>query len=308
VDARLEELKEAKRQPMRIQNCSGGAMMVLGLLAVLPGAVTTATAQIRVGKLPETEDGRHHWSWRVTYIANEGVLLGRNAHSVLIDALFRDGIEGYDHLDAFAQNYIEEGGKPFNEVALLLATHKHADHFNAEAVARFLKENDKAIFASSPQVVELLTPAIGGDSGIAERIKTVDPKGDGKVEFTHGLLKVEVLKLSHGDGQMSDVTNLAFIVHMGDKRVLHVGDAQLNEATMAPLKKYAVGVNAACVPYWWLLDEKGRVFVRDTLKAGRVIGLHVPPAEAETIRSRIREADKTFVVLLRYTQSIRFTG
>jgi len=282
------------------------AAVVLGLLAICPGALTTSSAQVQLDNPPETEDELHPWSWRVTYLANEGVLLGRNEHSVLIDALFRDGIDGYDRLDAFAQNYIEKGGKPFDDVALLLATHKHADHFNAEAVARFLKENKQAVFASSSQVVDQLTSAVGANTGVTERIKTLEPKGDKKVEFTLGLLKIEAFKLSHGDGQMSDVVNLGYIVHMEEKSVLHVGDAQLNDATMKTLARYAVGVDAACVPYWWLLDEKGRRFVRDTLKAHRVIALHVPPKEAETIRSQLREHDKMIVVLVRYMQSINF--
>lgn len=279
-------------------------MVIVTLLVALSGSVSTTAAQA-----PFAHSGDfYHWSWRVTYLANEGVLLGRDANSVLVDALFRDGLKEYDHLDSFNQDYLEKGGKPFDKVALLLATHKHADHFHADAVARFLKENQQAVFASSPQVVEMLAPAIAGNPGVALRVMTVDPKGDDTVEFVVGHVKVEALRLSHGDGKMSDVTNLGFIVHMGEKRVLHVGDAHLNDATMKSLARHAVGVDAACVPYWWLLDEKGRSFVRDTLKAYRVIALHVPPEEGQKIRSQIREADKTILVLLNFSQSVSFGG
>lgn len=273
------------------------------LLAAILAAPAFAFAQTKTET--SEEPAKPHWSWRVTYIANEGVLLGRDENSVLIDALFRDGVAGYDRLDSFTQNFIESGGRPFDKVALVLATHKHADHFDASAVARFLRENEEAVFASSPQVAELLLPLVAGDAGMVKRVRKVDPEGGDTVAFSVGDLKVEALRLSHGDG-METLTNLGFIVHMGDRRVLHVGDAHLSEETMASLMRHAANVDAACVPYWWLLEEQGRSFVRDTLNAKRVIAIHIPPAEAEKIRSQIREADSSFVVLLKYTQSINF--
>jgi len=268
-----------------------------------PGAGTVCKAQFG----PQAALEPIHWSWRVTYLANEGVLFGRDDNSVLVDALFREGVKGYDRLDDFRQNYLETGGKPFDKVPLVLVTHKHADHFDAYAVTRFLKENDKAIFASSPQVVELLSAVVGDDPGIESRIKTVDPRGDGKVELSVGELKVDAVRLSHGEDKMSDVTNLGFIVYMGEKRVLHVGDAQLNDITRKPLLRHAVGVDAACVPYWWALDEDGRRFLHDTLKVGRIIAIHIPPDRRDEILSRIREADKSITVLLKYPQSTSFS-
>ena len=95
-------------------------------------------------------------SVRVTYLANEGVMIQGGAAKILIDALFRDSLGSYVRHSSPVQEQIETGKPPFDGVGLALATHFHLDHWDAGAISRFLRTNTSARFASTPDAVAMM--------------------------------------------------------------------------------------------------------------------------------------------------------
>src|ERR1044071_8372445 len=87
---------------------------------------------------------------KVTYLANEGVMLTAGSTKVLVDALLRDGL-GYPIHSPAVREQLETGKSPFDGVGLALATHYHLDHWDAGAISRFLASNPSARYASTPQ-------------------------------------------------------------------------------------------------------------------------------------------------------------
>lgn len=224
---------------------------------------------------------------RINFIANEGLLLMAGKESgVLIDGLFRESVEPYAKIPGPTLEHMETAQKPFAAVKLVLVTHKHADHFSAASVARFLEHNTGARFVSSPQVADELKAEASYES-IADRVVPLAPAGTDTATTEVEGIKVHALLLSHGSGKMEAIVNLGFVVEIAGKRLLHVGDAEVNEKTKAMLAQHAVGVDTACLPYWWLLDEEGRKFVDKILKPKGIAALHIPPAEVEEIAHKI---------------------
>lgn len=219
----------------------------------------------------------------VTYLANEGVLLTAGGKGVLIDALFRGGVTGYAQVQPATLSKLERAEPPYDKISLVLVTHRHGDHFDRESVATHLANNKRAVLLSCEQVTKSVHQAAIDTGPMAARIRDIHPQGSEKIQQTVDGIAVDVLKLSHGGGRFANVLNFGFIVHLGGKRILHIGDAHLNDATRAPLEQHAVGVDVACVPYWWLMDGDGRAYVRDVLKPKQVIAFHIPPAEADEV-------------------------
>lgn len=240
----------------------------------------------------------------VTYLANEGLLIQFGETGVMIDGLFRDGVSGYARVPAAELKKIETAGAPYDKVVLLLVSHHHGDHFDAKSVARHLERNPKARLISSEQVVEAVRKAAKPE--VKERIESVEPKGADKVTVEAGGVKVEVLKLSHGTGRFAKISNLGHIIHMGGKRLLHIGDAELNAGTTEPLERHARGVDVAFVPYWLLFGEKGRKFVQETLAPKTIVAIHVPPSEAESATKRIHAAIPSAIVWTKPMTTRRF--
>ncbi|HEY5680421.1 MAG TPA: MBL fold metallo-hydrolase, partial [Pseudomonadales bacterium] len=75
---------------------------------------------------------------KLTYLANEGVMITWRDEAVLIDALFRGGVAGYATLDPKTRDDLESARAPFDRVQAILVTHFHADHLDPEAVVSHL--------------------------------------------------------------------------------------------------------------------------------------------------------------------------
>jgi len=55
-------------------------------------------------------------------------------------------------------------------------------------------------------------------------------------------------------------------------------------------------VEVGVLPFWYVLDEPGRTFVRTSIRPSRIIGMHLPPAEAADVSHKLSsEADVTLL-------------
>lgn len=273
-------------------------MSIRKRILLTANVAVAALAGAAVGQESEKRD------IEVTYLANEGLLIRFGDTGVLIDGLFREGVSGYARIPAAELEKLETARGPYDKVKLLLVSHYHGDHFDAKSVARHLEHNPKARLISSEQVVKQVRAAAKPE--VQAQIESVEPNGADKVTVEAGGVKVEVLKLSHGTGRFAKISNLGHIIHVGGKRLLHIGDAELNAGTTTPLERHARGVDVAFVPYWLLFGEKGRKFVQETLAPKTIVAIHVPPGESESARKRIRDALPNAIVWTKPMTTRRF--
>src|SRR5215204_6090216 len=122
------------------------ATISLSCTAVEPAAFIPST--------DESEEIPAAASIEVRYIANEGVLVSSPDKRILIDGLHRRYKDDYAFLPDAEREKIESARPPFDKVDLVLVSHMHGDHFHPESLGLYLKNNTKALFASSQQVVD----------------------------------------------------------------------------------------------------------------------------------------------------------
>lgn len=221
--------------------------MLLRVL-LLSAACVTAPAQVRI-----------------TYLANEGVMLQAGDASILIDALFRDSLGDYQRHSAATQEKLETGRPPYHAVPLALATHWHLDHWDPSAIARFLRTNPNAQFASTAQGVAMLPAEV--------RARTRSLWPNGTLTLPHAT--IAALPLTHAPG----VENLAFRVTLGHRTVVHLGDANPEPANFDALLPWGP-VDVALVPFWWLSHNPAVSFLRDRWKAKHIVALHLGHRDA----------------------------
>jgi len=226
----------------------------------------------------------------VTYLANEGLMLTAGGQSVLIDALFREGVASYATIPPETLEKLELAAAPFDKIKLVLVTHEHADHFDAASVARHLAGNKHAVLISSEQVTGKVLRAAAEQEVDEGRIRAYLPEPNEKAVSEADGIRVEILKLSHGAGRFGLIANLAFIVHLGGHRILHVGDADLRAESLDPLRQHAGNIDVACVPFWWLTSPPRSAFLRETLKPKHVVAIHIAPQGAAEVAEQIRQS------------------
>lgn len=214
---------------------------------------------------------------RVTYLANEGVLI-EGPCAVLVDALQRDSLGSYARHPADVQEKLESARPPFDKVRLALATHYHLDHWDPGAIARFLGSNPPAVFASTAEAVAMMPYSV------RERVRPLRPaNGAAAARVEASGARVDAIPLEHGA-----TPHLAYRIECGGRVLAHLGDATASEANFALLAKSGPA-EIALVPFWWLLDEGGVAFLRDRWKPKHVVAFHIGADDAKSV-PRVRAA------------------
>lgn len=210
----------------------------------------------------------------VTYVANEGVLLEGGGYKILVDALFGPGIAPYATIPAEMRPALEGGQPPFDGVDLVLATHYHADHFDAATVLRFLQANGKARFVSTPQAVELLRRLAQGETEVLSRVEAALPAEGERHVVQHRGLEIEVLNLHHGRSRNPPVENLGFLARMGGLKWLHVGDTEVVEDDVRSQDLPGEGIDVALLPTWFFGSDRWFRVVEKQIQPRRVVVVH----------------------------------
>ena len=167
----------------------------------------------------------------LTYLANEGFLLRTPAGSVLIDAFVTQPYTIYASLSKETWRAMIAAEPPFEEVALALVSHRHRDHFQAEAAIEFLKRHPETVLVSSRDIVEDLSREAGFEE-VKARIKQMLPGAGKTLTWSQGDIAVDLLRIAHGGKRWRDLHNLGHVIRMGGMKVLHVGDADTDPASM----------------------------------------------------------------------------
>jgi L-ascorbate metabolism protein UlaG (beta-lactamase superfamily) len=204
----------------------------------------------------------------VTYLGNEGFLVRSGSQAVLFDALFGAGLPDYDHVPANVANDIEMGRPPFSNIDLVFISHIHPDHFELPSTVRFLESHPSAVVVAPSQVSQQLRRAVAENDRMLSQIHGVSAEKGRIIEREERGIQVGIFPLSHGN-----VENLAYLIRLNGREVLHLGDADLPMKGIAQFKLPDYQVALAFVPYWQLTENAA--CVRDEIAARVVIPMHL---------------------------------
>ena len=242
----------------------------------------------------------------VTYLGNEGFLIAAGETSVLIDALFSDGIAGYAVVPPKPRRQLEAAAGPFEGVDLILASHYHGDHFDPRAVARHLASNPDARFVSTHQAVDRMRQ-LKSFTDLADRVEGHWPAEGATAEVEHAGVTVTVFNLHHGRDRQPPVQNLGLLIDLGGLRLLHVGDT---EVTVDDIRAYALGdydIDVLFAPGWFFTYQQWQPLFAEIDADTRIV-MHLaepsapasyfgPDASRARRLQRIREADPEAIIL-----------
>jgi L-ascorbate metabolism protein UlaG (beta-lactamase superfamily) len=251
----------SKRAPRRV-----GSRVVLLVLLLLTVALVGPPVPARAA------------GWvSIRYLGNEGFLISAGETKVLIDALYGEGLEGYPVVPAAIRRQAKAGDGDFAGVDLVLATHRHGDHFDAAAVACHLDANRGARFVSTEEATARLLDL---DPDVVDRVTGLWPAEGERVTVEPAApessdLRITALRLHHGD---NPAQNLGFLVEIGGLVVMHLGDADVTAEELRPLDLAEEGIDVVLAPYWFW-DATHRPAL-DELGARHRVAMHLPVPEA----------------------------
>lgn len=210
-------------------------------------------------------------SANLCHIANAGFYVAGSNEGVLIDAvLHRDDYDGRFALpsDETQQNIADSSG-PFSKAKLALVTHKHGDHFDAEASLRHLRSSPDLHYVMPPEAFALMKSA-GLTDKEASRVHASLPEwSDGPQKMTINGIELEVYRIDHGPNMPQ---NLGYRITLDSRSFFHPGDinASAEKLDGAGLKK--TPVDYMLMPFWYAVQQ--RELINNAWSVGTLVGMH----------------------------------
>ena len=116
------------------------------------------------------------------------------------------------------------------------------------------------------------------------RVVSVTPDRGTQETVTVNGVTIDVLHFRHFDqfgNDFSDVENYGFVVHLGGKRILHVGDVHYGVSNFEPFGLADVGIDVVILPTFNTLLSSMNGTGRST--SGRRAGCRRPPRSSRPL-------------------------
>lgn len=234
----------------------------------LPASITTKQPTMSpIAVLTGTPIGGSSFDGvRVTMIYNAGFLVTVGDKRVLIDAIYA-GFPGGILKPLLASQ------PPFDGVDLILSTHDHADHFDAQLVLDYLEKNPESLFVSTPSAVNAISEI---DSRVDVRLTAIDLARGEKQDISVAGIDLEAIYLSHG---IPGLLNLGYLITIDGVTLFHTGDIDPDGVSVDDLSGYGLpgeDIDVAFVPDFLVVEEEFHAHIREGIQARYLIPMHFP--------------------------------
>jgi L-ascorbate metabolism protein UlaG (beta-lactamase superfamily) len=228
----------------------------------------------------------------VTFVGNAGFLITAGDKKLLIDATFRGYKQVYE-LPPDIQEKIAKAQPPFDGIDVILATHAHGDHFNADLTRQYMSSNPNTIFASTEQLTATF-------KDFPDRVITFNPsRGKTDRKELRGI-SIEAIYLPHGsfDANKTEILNYGYIVNLNGVRLFHTGDFDTQLFSFDEFRAYQIpekNIDLAFIQHFYLNDNPSeRKFVNEGIGSRFIIPIHYyysdPPIDTGFVKSNYPDA------------------
>jgi len=180
---------------------------------------------------------------------------------------------------------------PFDQIDLVIAATSLPDLFSADLVRAHLRNNELAVFVSSPDAVRQINQARDDFAG---RLISVNLEPGESSHLSINGIELDCLYISHGD---ASTLNIGMVITVDDYTFFHSGDMVTDEmaedpVTLADLQGYGLHqkeIDLAFLPSYLFFDDEYVTLIEDGIQTRYVSPMHYPyqypPTRIETIVS-----------------------
>lgn len=222
---------------------------------------------------------------KITFVADDGVIITDGTKTVIVDAMppsFSVNISGtvtsWIPAASGLITAIQNGTPPYDNISVILVTHDHLDHWAIGSTGNFLNSHLQAKLIGPPQVVSNFT-------GNAQ-VVPLNPALFQSEETTIDGIKVKALRMVHFNNfglDFSSVQNFAFLIEIGGKKILHLGDADYTTQNFSSFDLVNENVDVVIVPAATIkLTSPNMDLVRTLIAPGHIIAAHLETNKTES--------------------------
>ena len=226
----------------------------------------------------------------LTYVANMGVLISAGDSKVLIDGLFDKPSRIFRTPAPETIGSIMKGEPPFEGLDLVLVTHNHTDHFDANLAVRYLEARQEPFLVAPADAVEMMQKVSHDWSRISSRVISVDLKVGEYVKRDVARVPLTIGRIFH-DSHMETPMNLIYLIGINGWLVFHGGDNTWKPDQYLVFGQETVPVDLAVIGYAWPLSphQPFRLFFQEVFKSNHIALGHVSIKEEQDAKGKIDE-------------------
>lgn len=218
---------------------------------------------------------------RVRHIGNAGLMIVQGDTKILFDPLYSNGYNNYHLVPPDVKAAVIAGVPPFDNIAALLISHAHGDHFDAADIVAFHANHPGTLIIGPGQAIRAIIETGQASVRMQERFVPMGlTYGQDPLTVSFETLSVEAVRIPHAGGPgRREIENLVYRVTLeGAATVMHMGDSDPALEFFSPYETHwrARETDMAFPPYWFFLSAEGLQIVDGVLNAGEAVGVHVP--------------------------------
>ena len=232
---------------------------------------------------------------KVTFIANEGVMIEFEDQKVMID-----GINVFGNLGGWVSPTnaqllaIENGEPPYDDIDVIMVTHNHGDHYANSAIQNYLTDHPNT---------KLIVPTTVAPnfSGFTSQLVDFDVNKFERISLIVNSISVDVLEIEHFDQfgfDFSGEESLAYIVTMNGKKIFHTGDIDYVDSQLDVFNLIADDITAVVIPTFGdLVNPANRDALINNVAPGQIICSHFNVSMMSTTLQQIENVYPSDVVI-----------
>jgi len=207
-------------------------------------------------------------------------MLQYNNNKILIDGLCNSMLPIYKSPSYEAKELMISGAAPFENVDALLFTHNHSDHFEAESAVRLLKHNINTFMLAPPEVFMEVKSKFSYDE--SKRLISMDDSLGKSAFINIKGINIQSISMRHDGKEYEDIGNLAYLVDIGGKRILHIGDAKPIAENYRHLELIGKNIDLLIAPFPYIGLPSARQVIEKYIKPKKIAVVHLPCREFDS--------------------------
>ena len=169
---------------------------------------------------------------------------------------------------------------PFNNIDMVLFTHNHTDHFDRVSTVEFLRHNANSVIISTSEVIQEINSELSDLEN--SRLIESNPTLYNIENITVKGINIQSISLLHDGKEYKDVQNLAYLIEVGEKKILHVGDAKAIEENYINLNLIEKNIDLLIAPFPYVSIPRCRQVIEKYIKPKKIAVVHLPCRELDS--------------------------